>query len=132
MISPKDRFYAPAVEGGPLEQDMENVIIRTQTDQYTGTKVIREDKENMDIEEEGEGRGKNPFPVNLPSREDEMRETSPEDPPYVGENEVEMKEQRREKLEKDKVERGRRKRRREEEHRVISLSLLVIYIERDS
>ena len=60
MISPKDRFYAPAVEGGPLEQDMENVIIRTQTDQYTGTKVIREDKENMDMEEEGEGRGKTP------------------------------------------------------------------------
>ena len=46
-----------------------------------------------------------------------MREPSPEDSPYVGENEVEMKEQPGEKRERDKVERGRRKRRREEEHR---------------
>ena len=46
---------APAVEEGPLEEEMENVIIRTQTDQYTGTKVIREDKEDVDMEEEGDG-----------------------------------------------------------------------------
>ena len=44
-----------AVEGGPLEQEIENVIIRTQTDQYAQKEVIREDKEDMDMEEEGEG-----------------------------------------------------------------------------
>ena len=46
-----------------------------------------------------------------------MREPSPEDSPYGGENKVEFKEQRREKRERDEVKRGRRKRRREEEHR---------------
>ena len=81
---------APAVEGGPLEQDMENLIIRTQPDQYTENKVIGEDKENMDMEEEGEGRGENPLPVDLPSREEERREPSPEYSHYGGENEVEI------------------------------------------
>ena len=46
---------APAVEGGPLEQEMENMIIRTQTDQPAERKVIREDKEDVDMEEEGKG-----------------------------------------------------------------------------
>ena len=93
------------------------MIIRTQTDQSTEKDVIREDKEDMDMEEEGEGGEVPPTPADLPSREEEMREPSPEKLPYREESEVEMEEQHREKQERDKVERGRRKRRREKEHR---------------
>ena len=48
-----ENLTAPAVEGGPLEQEMENVIVRTQTDQYLEKEVIREDKEDVEMEREG-------------------------------------------------------------------------------
>ena len=46
---------APALKGGPIEQEMESVIIRTQTDLSAEKEEIREDKEDLDMEEEGEG-----------------------------------------------------------------------------
>ena len=64
--------------------------------------MIREDKEDVDMEEKGEGRGRPSSAEDLPSREEDG---------------IEMEELCRDKRERDEVERGRRKRRREEEHR---------------
>ena len=79
---------------------MENVTFRTQTDQPAEKEMIREDKEGMDREEKGEGRWRPSSPEELPSREEDG---------------IEMEELRRDKQERDDVERERRKRRREEE-----------------
>ena len=64
-----ENSISPAVEGGPIEQEMENVIIRTQTDQPAEREVIREDKEDVDMKEEGEG-GEVPQPqlTHLPEK----------------------------------------------------------------
>ena len=58
------------MEGGPLDQEMENVIIRTQTDQPVEREVIREDKEDVDMEEGGEGGEVPPTTAEFPSREE--------------------------------------------------------------
>ena len=65
----------------------------------------------------GEGGGVNPTPTDLPSSEEEMRDPFLEDLPSSAEDAIEMEEIRRNKRERDEVDRGRRKRRREEEHR---------------
>ena len=45
---------APAVEGGPLESEMQDVTFRSRTDQFLGNKVIREEEKNVDMEGGGE------------------------------------------------------------------------------
>ena len=53
-----DNSGSPAVGRGSIDQEMENVIIRIQTDQTAEKEMIREDKEDVDMEEKGEGRGR--------------------------------------------------------------------------
>ena len=101
---------SPAVEGGPFELELKDVTFRSTTDQFLKNKVIREEEGNVDMEGEGEGGGVNPTPTDLPSSEVEMRD------PFL-EDAIEMEEIRRNKRERDEVDRGRRKRRREKEHR---------------
>ena len=50
-----EKFHCPCSGRRPPRARDGNVIIRTQTDQYAQKEVIREDKEDMDMEEEGEG-----------------------------------------------------------------------------
>ena len=66
---------------------------------------------------EGEAEGVNPTPADLPSSKVEMRDPFLEELPSSAEDVIEMEEIRRNKRERDEVDRGRRKRRREEEHR---------------
>ena len=108
---------APAVEGGPLESEMQDVTFRSRTDQFLGNKVIREEEENVDMEGGGDGGGVNPTSADLPSREVEMRDPFLEELPFSAEDVIEMEEIRRNKQERDEVDRERRKRRREEELR---------------
>ena len=65
----------------------------------------------------GEGGGVKPTPADLTSSEVEMRDSFLEELPSSAEYVKEMEELRRNKRERDEVDRGRRKRRREEEHR---------------
>ena len=58
----------PAVEGSPLVKEMENVIIRTQTDPSAEKEVIREDKEEVDMEEEEERGEATPTTADLTRR----------------------------------------------------------------
>ena len=106
---------SPAVEGGPLELELKDVTFRSTTDQFLRNKVIRKEEGNVDMQ--GEGEGVNPNPTNLPSSEVEMIDPSLEELPSSAEDAIEMEEIRRNKRERDEVDRGRRKRRREEEHR---------------
>ena len=86
-------------------------------DQFLGNKVIREEEENVDMEGGGEGGGVNPTPADIPSSQVEMRDPFLEELPSSTEDVIEMEELRRNKQERDGVDRERRKRRREEEHR---------------
>ena len=105
----------PAVEGGPLELKCKDVTSRSPTNEFLRNEVIREEEGNVDME--GEGEGVNPTPTSLPSNEVEMRDPSLEELLSSPEDAIEMEEIRRNKRERDEVDRGRRKRRREEEHR---------------
>ena len=57
-----DNSGSPAVGRGSIDQEMENVIIRIQTDQTAEKEMIREDKEDVDMEEKGEERGRQSSP----------------------------------------------------------------------
>ena len=72
-------------------------------DQTAEKEMIRVDKEDEDMEEKGEGRGRPSSAEDLPSREEDG---------------IEMEELCRDKRERDEVERGRRKRRREEKKNI--------------
>ena len=48
---------ASAVEGGPLESEMQDVKLRSRTDQFLDNKVIREEEENGTWKGEGKEEG---------------------------------------------------------------------------